>query len=183
VILERLLIETDLRLVVLDPNSDFVGLGQMRADADPALSERYQEPARGVAVYSAGAPAARRLRLHAADIDPAMQAALLRLDPVDDREEYAALAELLASQNAPTLEALTGSNHPEARRLGLRVRSLGVDRYSVWAPGESGSVLDAVRDQSVRCVVIDLGSLPTREEQSLVAGTVLGRPVATAPRT
>jgi hypothetical protein len=174
VILERLLIETDLRLVVLDPNSDFVRLGQVRADADPALAERYQEPARGVAVYSAGAPAARRLRLHASDIDPAMQAAALRLDPVDDREEYAALAELLASENAPTLGALTGSNHPEARRLGLRVRSLGVDRYSVWAPGESGSVLDAVRDQSVRCVVVDLGSLPTREEQSLVAGVVLG---------
>ena len=39
--------------------------------------------------------------------------------------------------------------------------NLGVDRYSVWAPGESGSVLDAVHDPSVRCVVIDLGSLPT----------------------
>jgi hypothetical protein len=174
VILERLLIETDLRLVVLDPNSDFVCLGQVRPGADPALAERYSEPARGVAVYSAGAPAARRLRLHAAEIDPAMQAALLRLDPVDDREEYAALAELLASQNSPTLEALTASNHPEARRLGLRVRSLGVDRFSVWAPGESGSVLDAVHDPAVRCLVVDLGSLPTREEQALVAGAVLG---------
>ena len=93
VILERLLIETDLRLVVLDPNSDFVCLGQVRADADPALAERYAGAARGVAVYSAGAPAARRLRLHVAEIDPAMQAALLRLDPVDDREEYAALSD------------------------------------------------------------------------------------------
>ena len=173
VILERLLIETDLRLVVLDPNSDFVRLGQVRADADPALGERYEKPARGVAVYSGGAPA-RRLRLHASDIDPAMQAALLRLDPVDDREEYAALAELLASENPPTLEALTGSNHPEARRLGLRVRSLGVDRFSVWAPGETGSVLDAVHDQGVRCLVVDLGSLPTREEQALIAAAVLG---------
>jgi hypothetical protein len=173
VILERLLIETGLRLVVLDPNSDFVCLGQVRPGADPALAERYQEAARGVAVYSAGAPAARRLRLHAAEIDPAMQAALLRLDPVDDRDEYAALAELLASENPPALEALTGSDHPEARRLGLRVRSLGVDRFGVWAPGEAGSVLDAVHDQSVRCLVVDLGSLPTREEQSLVAGAVL----------
>ena len=174
VILERLLIETDLRLVVLDPNSDFVCLGQVRVGVDPALAERYKEVARGVAVYSAGAPAARRLRLHMAEIDPAMQAALLRLDPVDDREEYAALAELLASENPLTLDALTGSHHPEARRLGLRVRSLGVDRFSVWAPGESGSVLDAVRDPGIRCVVVDLGSLPTREEQALIAGAVLG---------
>ncbi len=150
VILERLLIETDLRLVVLDPNSDFVSLGQVRADADPALAERYAGAARGVAVYSAGAPAARRLRLHVADIDPAMQAALLRLDPVNDREEYTALSDVLASGRPLTLEALTASSHPEARRLGLRVRSLGVDRFSVWAPGESGSVLDAVRDPGIR---------------------------------
>jgi hypothetical protein len=174
VILERLLIETDLRIVVLDPNSDFVRLGQVRMGADPTLTERYREAARGVAVYSAGAPAERRLRLHAAEIDPAMQAALLRLDPVDDREEYTELAELLASENPPTLGALTRSDHPAARRLGLRVRSLGVDRFSVWAPDESGSVLDAVHDQGIRCVVVDLGSLPTREEQALIAGAVLG---------
>ncbi len=40
VILERLLIETDLRLVVLDPNSDFVRLGEVRAGAEPVLAER-----------------------------------------------------------------------------------------------------------------------------------------------
>ncbi len=174
VILERLLIETDLRLVVLDPNSDFVRLGQVRTGADPMLAERYREAARGIAVYSAGAPAGRRLRLHAAEIDPEMQAALLRLDPVGDREEYAALAELLASKNPPTLGALAGSDQPEGRRLGLRVRSLGVDRFSVWAPGESGSILDAVHDPGIRCVVVDLGSLPAREEQALIAGAVLG---------
>ena len=174
VILEQLLTETDLRLVVLDPNSDFVRLGKVRGGADPALAERYQEAARGVAVYSAEAPGGRRLRLHAADIDPATQAAALRLDPIADREEYAALAEVLASPSRSALEALSGSDRPEARRLGLRVRNLGVDRFSVWAPGETGSVLDAVHDQGTRCVVIDLGSLPTREEQSLIAAAVLG---------
>ncbi len=44
----------------------------------------------------------------------------------------------------------------------------------MWAPGEAGSVLDAVHDQGIRCVVIDLGSLPTHEEQSLIAAAVLG---------
>ena len=174
VILERLLIETDLRLVILDPNSDFVRLGKVRKGADPALVERYQEAARGVAVYSADSPGERRLRLHVAEIDPVTQAAVLRLDPIADREEYAALADLLASQRPPALEALSDSDHPQARRLGLRVRNLGVDRFTVWAPGETGSVLDAVHDQGTRCVVIDLGSLPTREEQSLIAAAVLG---------
>ncbi len=79
-----------------------------------------------------------------------------------------------ASPSRSALEALSGSDRPEARRLGLRVRNLGVGRFTVWAPGETGSVLDAVHDQGTRCVVIDLGSLPTREEQSLIAAAVLG---------
>ncbi len=174
VILERLLIETDLRMVVLDPNSDFVRLGEVRNGADPVLAERYKEAARGVAIYSADAPGDRRLRLHAAEIDPATQAALLRLDPIQDREEYAVLAEVLASGNPTRLEGLAESDQPEERRLGLRIRNLDVGHFTVWAPGEAGSVLDAVHDQGVRCVVIDLGSLPTREEQSLVAAAVLG---------
>jgi uncharacterized protein len=174
VILEQLLLETDLRLVILDPNSDFVRLGDVRAGIAPALAGRYREMARRVAVYSAKAAGERRLRLHAAEVEPLIQAAALRLDPIADREEYAALAALLAGPNPLTLEALTQSDLPEAVRLGLRIRNLGVDRYSVWAPGEAGSVLDAVHDQSLRCVVIDLGSLPTREEQSLIAAAVFG---------
>ena len=174
VILERLLTETDLRMVIFDPNSDFTRLGEVRPGADPALAGRYRQAARGVTVYSAGAHGERRLRLHVADVEPATQAAALRLSPIADREEYAALAAMLADQDPPTIEVLTGSDLPEAVRLSLRIKNLGVDRYSVWAPGESGSVLDAVHDPSVRCVVIDLGSLPSREEQSLVAATVLG---------
>ncbi len=108
VILEQLLIETDLRLVVLDPNSDFVRLGQVRGDADPALAERFRKAAGGVTVYSAGAPGERRLRLHAAEIDPATQAAALRLDPIEDREEYAALAEFLADGGQLRPETLAG---------------------------------------------------------------------------
>jgi len=174
VVLERLLLETDLRLVVLDPNSDFVRLGHVRRGADPVLAERYRTAAQGVAIYSADAPGQRRLRVHAAEIDPATQAAALRLDPIADREEYAALADFLARANPPTLEELTADDRPEARRLRLRLRNLGVDRFTVWAPGEAGSVLDAVHDQDLRCVVIDLGSLPRREEQSLIAAAVLG---------
>jgi hypothetical protein len=174
VILERLLMETDLRVIVLDPNSDFVRLDKPRLEADPVLAGRYKQAAVAVAVYSAHVDGARRLRVHAAEVDPATQAAALRLDPIADRDEYAALAAFLASEGTPTLEALAESGRPEARRLALRLANLGVDRYTVWARSEAGSVLDAVHDETIRCVVIDLGSLPTREEQSLIAATVLG---------
>jgi DNA helicase HerA-like ATPase len=177
VILEQLLTETDLRIVVLDPNSDFVRLGEVRGGVDPAVAERYQKAARGVAVYSADTQGRRRLRLHAVDIDPATQAAALRLDPIEDREEYYALGQFLASEGQLRVEKLAESSpedHPEDHRLLLRLRNLGVDRYGVWAGAEAGSVLDAVHDQDVRCVIVDLGSLPTPEEQSLVAAAVLG---------
>ena len=174
VILEQLLAETDLRIVVLDPNSDFVRLGEVRDGADPALAERYQKAARGVAVYSADSPGRRRLRLHAVEIDPVIQAAALRLDPIQDREEYAALAKFLTSEGQLRIEKLAESSEPEDLRLLLRLRNLGVDRYAVWAGAEAGSVLDAVHDQDARCVIVDLGSLPTPEEQSLVAAAVLG---------
>jgi hypothetical protein len=174
VILERLLIETDLRMVILDPNSDFVRLGAVRPGADPELTDRYQEARRRVTVLSADAPGDRRLRLHAVEIDPTTQAAILRLDPIADREEYAELASMLVDQDVSALQALRDADRPELSRLGLRVRNLGIDRFTIWAPGETGSVLDAIRDEGSRCVVIDLGSLSTREEQSLVAAAVLG---------
>jgi len=54
VVLEQLLLETDLRLVVLDPNSDFARLGQLQPDADDAQAARYSEATRSLVVYRAG---------------------------------------------------------------------------------------------------------------------------------
>jgi DNA helicase HerA-like ATPase len=174
VILERLLLETRLRIVILDPNSDFVRLAEVRPGTDRATVERYARAARGVAVHSARAGSDERLRLRAAELDPAAQAALLRLDPVADREEHAELAALLASGTPPSAVDVDAVDRPDARRLAVRARSLGVEEFGVWARSEPGSVLDAVRDPSARGVVVDLGSLPRREEQALVAAAVLG---------
>jgi uncharacterized protein len=171
VILEQLLLETGLRIVVLDPNSDFVRLAELRTGVDAELGARYREAVTGLAVYSAG----RRLRLRLAELSPAAQAALLRLDPIADREEHAELVALLGEESPPTVDALLESPRPEARRLALRARNLGVDGFSLWAGREPGSLLDAVADPAARCVVVDIGSLATREEQSLAAGAVLER--------
>ena len=174
-ILERLLADTELRLVILDPNSDYVRLGEVRDGADPALAARYRAAAEGVQVHSAAAGADQRLRIALRELDTEAQAALLRLDPVEDRDEYAELAALLAEEQPPTLEQLTASERPESRRLAKRIGNLGLHEYGVWARGEPGSVLDALEEDGPRCLVVDLGSLPTREEQSLVAAAVLGR--------
>ena len=67
------------------------------------------------------------------------------------------------------------SNDPEAHRLATRIRNLGAHNFAIWARGEPGSVLDALDASGPRCLVVDLGSLPTHEEQALAAAAVLGR--------
>jgi hypothetical protein len=76
---------------------------------------------------------------------------------------YAALAGLLARPDRSALEALPDSAEPETRRLALRVRNLGVGRFTVWAPGEAGLVLDTLHDEGTRCAGIDLGLTSTRK--------------------
>jgi hypothetical protein len=166
VILERLLMETTLRVVILDPNSDYVRLSEVRDGADGESATRYRRAATGVE--------RPELRLRLADLEPAVQAALLRLDPIADREEHAQLAAILAEERPPALEALADSEDTATRRLVLRARNLGVDAFGVWARGAQGSLLDALTAEGPRCAVVDLGSLKSREEQALVAASVLG---------
>ena len=174
VVLEELLARTALRMVVLDPNSDFVRLGTVREGADPAVAERYAAAAGSISVHSGHPERTQRLRIRLKEISPAARAALLRLDPIADREEHAELAELLAEGRLPTAASMADSSRPEGRRLALRARNLGVEEFGVWAREEAGSTLDAVRDPGERCVVVDLGSLATPEEQALTAEAVLG---------
>ncbi len=165
VLLERLLLETRLRIVILDPNSDYVRLGELRDGVAPDVAERYAAAAQGIAVHSG-----ERLRLRLPELDTAGRAAALQLDPIRDREEYAALAELLEDARPGAFADVERVHPPLARRA----RNLGVDGWDVWARG-AASTLDALEDRDARCLVIDIGSLPTREEQALVAEAVLER--------
>jgi len=168
-VLERLLIETRLRIIVLDPNSDYVRLGQTRQDVGKELAARYGEVAAGIVVRRAGEGG---LRLQMGELDPAARAAALGLDPVADREEFALLDELVG-ENGMTLEDLLVSDLPEAQALRLRAANLGVDRWEIWARGRPESVVADVEHSDARCLVVDLGSLGTRDEQALAAEAVL----------
>ena len=70
---------------------------------------------------------------------------------------------------------LAESGGEAERRLLARAKNLGVLDWGVWARGAVGSILRDATDRNVRCLVVDLGSLGTREEQALVAEAVLGR--------
>jgi hypothetical protein len=172
-VLERLLLETDLRIVILDPNSDFVRLGTVRGGADHGLASRYDRVAGAVAVRSVDGAAP--LQVAFPELDPAAQAAVLRLDPIEDRDEYAVLTSALERWQPAVLAELAESDSADARRLFTRAQNLGVLRWTVWSAGREGSILEDLTDQSIRCLVVDLGSLGTREEQALVAESVLAR--------
>ncbi|HYI98927.1 MAG TPA: ATP-binding protein [Thermoleophilaceae bacterium] len=172
VLLEQLLMRTALRIVVLDPNSDYVRLGEPSPGADEESVERYRTAAGSIAVRS-GTSGADGIRVRLRDLSPEHQASLLRLDPVADRGEYADLLALVEDEDVTSLEDLARS---PAEALKLRAHNLGVDRWGIW-PGPEGASLpeELEDDDSARCTVVDLGSLPTREEQAVVAGAVLER--------
>jgi DNA helicase HerA-like ATPase len=173
VMLEQLLLETTLRIVVLDPNSDFVRLGELRAGVAPETARRYRDAVGGLAVHRAHSPGETRLRVRLGELERAVQAAVFRLDPIANLEEHAELDALLDAGAIPSLEELIASPRPELRRLALRARSLGLDRFDIWARADPGTTVEAVAASTGRGVVVDLGSLTTRTEQSLAATAVL----------
>jgi uncharacterized protein len=177
-VLEQLLVGTSLRMIILDPNSDYVRLADVRESADPAAAEPYAGAASGVSVWQNDTRAAQPLQLQFIDVDGAAQAAVFGLDPIRDREEYAALSGILAaSEKGRSVisgpDALLSSDNPDTRRLGLRAANLGVLSWSIWSGGKGRSLVDELLEPTSRCLVVDLGSLDSINEQRLISETVL----------
>jgi uncharacterized protein len=180
VVLERLLLETSLRVVVLDPNSDFVRLRETRPDADAVLAQRFSDLP-GIVVRRAEASGGDTpLRLRVGELEDAALGGVLRLDPVADSEEFAELRHLLSSPIAEAIarleldetEARAGA---EGQALVRRIRNLGVDRWKIWARGEPGSLLEELDGDDWRMLVVDLGTVGSPREKDVVAQAVLGR--------
>ena len=150
-VLEQLLVGTSLRMVILDPNSDYVRLAEVRDNAEPAVAAEYAAAARGVVVWQNEPEAEHPLQLQLRDIDAASQAAVLGLDPIRDREEYAALSGVLASSDkgraaVSGIDDLLSSDNPDTRRLGLRAANLGVFDWSIWSRGRGRSLVEELEE-------------------------------------
>ena len=137
-------------MVILDPNSDMVRLREVRAGVDDATAERWRALADGIDIRSGTGDARLCLRLR--ELSREAQAAALRLDPVGDREEHAALDAVVDDTRPESLEELAGGARPEARQLTMRIRNLGIDRWGVWAraDGESAPSPRSAR-RAARC--------------------------------
>ena len=196
VILERLLLETDLRILVLDPNSDFVRLDRMRPLADvnrsssselspesyEDLLERYRRVAPNLKVVRPDPYAedpSKLLRVRFSDLERHEQGLVLGMDPLRDREEFNAYwraIEGLSGEKyslSEVKEAVVRQFSEEARQLGLRIENLGVADWSLWCSADEPSLID-VLEEDWRCLIIDSGTLASPAEQSIVAAAVLG---------
>lgn len=171
VLLERLLLKTDLRMAVFDPNADFVHLGRTLPGVADEDAKRIAD--RGVRVLrsdSTRAEGDEPLRLRFRSMARAAQAAVLRLDPIRDQEEYNAFVRMLAVLGSVDLGQLISSLHAgddADQRLARRIENLGLDAWEVWArdlPSAAGIVTGA---QGV--TVMDLGGFNDPLESTSVA--------------
>ena len=146
-VLERLLAETGLRLVILDPNSDHVRLGEVRDGVDPelarALSRRDAGRRRPHGRRAGREPTAPALR---PPVAAATQAALLRLDPIADRDEYGVMLDLLdgaAGRGRRCAGSRTSPRRARRVRPSARGRATsGRSSWDVWAREDAGALDD-----------------------------------------
>jgi DNA helicase HerA-like ATPase len=173
VLLERILLTTRLPMVIFDPNSDFVRLGETASGADSesvaALGDRE------VVVLRPGDETSP-LHVLFKEMTPRARAAVLRLDPVVDRAEYNALLGLMDDLDAVDTPDVIGHlrslGDPDATALAQRLQNLGVLEWkTTWAYGaESATAVIARRPAAT---VLDLGGYDRNEEQLTVALAVL----------
>ena len=174
VVLEQVVAHTALPVVIFDPNSDFVRLGELNPDAAGPTAEALAQ--RDIRVLRARGEGDSGLRARFLDMNLPSKAAVLRLDPVADRDEYNSLIhmqEVLRAgeleQLMPMLEAVQegGEGHP----LAARIENLGVLEWEVWA-GDATAVTDVVAERP-DATVLDLGGFSTPEQQLVIALSLL----------
>lgn len=173
VVLEQLLLETELPMVILDPNADYVRLSEARPDADPAEAARLAKL--DIRVFRSSTGADDPLRVRYLDLSSASKAALLQLDPITDAEEYNVLLRADGSRglfdSANVIDRLRSSSDPAEVRLSYRMENLEVLNWGLWSRGTS-SVVDVI-DQRPRATVMDLGGFTHPSESKVAALAVL----------
>jgi hypothetical protein len=173
VVLEQLLLSTDLPVAVLDPNADFVHLAETRDDVEPGLRERFAEL--DIRVFHSSTREEPQLHARYVDLSVRSQAAVGRLDPIEDEDEYNALLHLDKSPDGfdrdAFLRSLATSDDPARQRLGRRIDNLEILHWPLWSFGGS-SVVDTV-DQRPRVLVLDVGGFSHPAEPQAAALCVL----------
>ncbi|MFE3447272.1 ATP-binding protein [Nocardia sp. NPDC059180] len=174
VVLEQLVAHTALPVVIFDPNSDFIRLGEIAADAAGPTADALRE--RDIRVLRPNAEDPNSLlRARFMTMPLSSKAAILQIDPVVDREEFNELLHigplLETAELGQWLPNLRESGTAAQRRLAQRVENLGLLDWEVWAL-EHAAVTEVVAERP-DATVLDLGGFSTPEQQLVVALSLL----------
>lgn len=173
VALEQMLVHTRLPLVIFDPNGDFVRLAEVRddapADAAAAIADR------DIRVLRSSAGEGERLHARFVDLDLRAQAAALRIDPIENRDEYNALLRFEFMQQHGGADGLLAkmreSDTQALHHVAMRLENLGILGWDLWAWG-GRSASDTV-DEQPDATVLDLGGFAVADEMRAAALSVL----------
>jgi uncharacterized protein len=177
VLLEQLLLETELPMFILDPNSDYVGLADLGAPDENVDAARLAQLAGRICVVSAK-EGPYRLHVRFGRFPLTLKALVLALEPLRDADEYDLLRRVTDSMGGTEYsvrdlrEQLESTDDPVARRLVRRIDNLGILSWGVWAKREETPILDQLPD-NLRAAVVDLGSLDTPQERTAIAASLL----------
>ncbi|GAB2460413.1 hypothetical protein HD599_001200 [Conyzicola lurida] len=164
VVLEQLLIHTALPMVILDPNADFVRLG----DGD-ALAGR------DIRILRPSSPDPDSLRVRFVDLPTRSKGAVLHLHPLDDRAEYNELIHLEETLGGLAPEAIVPALRSRGTQaavdLAARIENLGLTGWPVWAGGRATA--NEIVESRPDATVLDLGGFANPDEHLVVAMAVL----------
>ena len=175
VVLEQLILQTRLRLFVIDPNADFVHLGTPRDDAPAGTAERLAT-AGTLDVQRADADGAEALRVRFGHLSLAAQASVMQLNPVTDRGEFNEWLHIDLNDASIDLGDLMGRmavGSESERAFAQRVENLGIGGWSVWPINTPDAV--PMDERSARTTVLDVSGFGRHEEQLVVALDLLDR--------
>lgn len=173
VVLEQLLLETELPLLILDPNADFTRLRETRPGADGRAAAAIA--AADIRVLHSTAAREPRLLARFFGLSVASRAAVLQLDPIADADEFNVLLSVRESDDtfdgADYVAQLRGSDDPVQRRLATRIENLQVLGWQLWSRG--GRSVTEIVDERPRATVMDLGGFAQPAEPKVAALAIL----------
>jgi hypothetical protein len=190
VILEQLLLSKGSpRVIILDPNSDFIYLNRLRTKEDydkvchaPRPAKEYSDI---VTEYQKIAPAIRvlrpdsGLRIRLSDLNRQEQGAVLQLHPIRDLQAFNAFSKVIEGLGNELYswqflnDRLTRDFSASTMDLAMRIQNLRVTDWEVWCKTMEPSIAQALNSDDWRCMVIDIGTLKAMDQRAVAALAVL----------
>jgi DNA helicase HerA-like ATPase len=176
VVLERLLIETRLPMVILDPNSDFVRMKEVQDSAHPDIAAELGN--RSIRVLGKGGDEPLKVRF--LELQARTRAAVMQIDPILEAEQFNTSLRIGAElggrvpdtpMQGRLIEWLRAHPDPLRRQFGIRLENLGIADWDLWAWGARD--IDDVLDEHHDATILDLGSLSEPGEAKAAALSVL----------